>query len=250
MFDPLGLSKDDPASPGQAVPGGEDIIPKEKPARIPWGVLLALDAVLIVVCAGALYVRIASHRGRTVPPPEAKEARAERPAVKKEEPKKETPQPKEPQKPATKPEPAPAKAPEPPPVKPAKGPIGSPSVNAPELPKRGTPSPAALGTAPAEKAPRAPAAPDGTAAPTSTAKPGARSQPVEFSYPAPEAKEVSLMGAFLVRAGGRKGMYKDAQGVWRITVYLNTGSAYRYRFEVLDSRGKKSLTPRQSVTVP
>jgi hypothetical protein len=73
---------------------------------------------------------------------------------------------------------------------------------------------------------------------------------VDFTYIDPYAEQVSLLGAFLVRSGGRETLSKDSQGAWQTTVYLRTGATYHYRFEVIGRDGKKILTPKKLVDVP
>lgn len=195
-----------------------------------WKGLAAADAVLLLACVGLLAVRVKGHLSAPpLPPPKP-------PAVKKAAPK-----PPEPKAEAPKPEPTPeAKKPEPKPEpKPApkeadkKAPLGSPAIHAAPAPKR---APAPVGASPASPPP-----------PSFAAKKAA-TRPVPFTYEESGAKEVYLVGPFLVRSGGRKTMFKDSRGAWQTTVYLNIGQTYKYRFEVVGENGKK-LTPSRSVEV-
>ena len=236
-FDLFGLKKG---------PGTEGAAPAVARPHLPakaWKGLAAADAVLLVVCLGLLSVRVKSHlRAPPLPPPKPPAAKKAEP---KPEPKAEAPKP-EPAAEAKKPEPKPeAKRPDPKPEakkaepKPApkeadkKAPLGSPAIHAAPAPKR---APAPVGTAPAAPPP-----------PSFAAKKAA-TRPVPFTYEESGAKEVYLVGPFLVRSGGRKTMFKDSRGAWQTTVYLNIGQTYKYRFEVVGESGKK-LTPSRNVEV-
>lgn len=222
--------------------GTEGAAPTAARAPLPakaWKGLAAADAVLLVACLGLLAVRVKGHLSAPpLPPPKP-------PAVKKAEPKPapkaETPKP-EPAPEAKKPEPKPEpKKPEPKPEakKPEpkeadkKAPLGSPAIHAAPAPKR---APVPVGTSPTPPPP-----------PSFAAKKAA-TRPVPFTYEESGAKEVYLVGPFLVRSGGRKTMFKDSRGAWQTTVYLNIGQTYKYRFEVVGENGKK-LTPSRSVEV-
>lgn len=215
-IDIFGLKEGEKPSVSEPAPGPERARPR--------GIWLLLDAVFILCCAGLIASRVLFHMGNTVPqepisrpaprpePAQAEEAKAPAPEPKKEEPK-----------------------PEPPPpalIAPAKGPIGSPSVNAPSLPQR---------TA---------AAVQPGAAPSPRASSNASSvRPIEFTYVVPDAREVYLLGPFLVRSGGRKAMAKVASATWQTTVYLNAGAEYHYRFETVTESGRRSTTSRRTVEV-
>ena len=223
-FDFLGLKKDlapEPEGAAAAQPKTRALSPKA------WVALAAADLVVALLCGAFLYMRVGAALEAPVPAP--------RPVVAK-------PAPKAPEKPAEpakapeapkKPETAKAETPKAEPVKaapePSKVPLGSPSVHA-------TPPP------PRQAAPKAAAA-----APSAPAK-KAQTRPVPFSLNESDAKEVALVGPFLVRSGGRKMMFKDSKGVWTTTVYLVVGQTYKYRFEVSGPKGKK-LTPYQKVEV-
>jgi|CXWL01.1.fsa_nt_gi hypothetical protein len=214
-----------------------------------WAFLLVLDAVFVIVFAGALAAKIyqywsapaaplvtATRRRPVKEPPKAVEApaastAAAAPAIVA----------------------APPKAPEPTPAAAAK-PVSAVhvSADAPRPPKpsilvdapkhRGIPSLAdaagktsAAAAAPVAepKAAPAPAAPGGKV----------KALPAEFKIHAPKAKAVNLVGAFIVR-GGRKEMVRQEDGNWTITLYLNPGQ-YRYFFSV---DKKKMLDPENPNT--
>lgn len=232
-FDLFGLKKG---------PAPEGAPPTTARAPLPakaWKGLAAADAVLLVACLGLLAVRVKGHL--SAPPPPPPKPPAAKKAEPKPEPKVEAPKPAEPAPEAKKPEPKPEpKKPEPKPEpKPTakeadkKAPLGSPAIHAAPAPKR---APAPVGTSPAAPPP------------PSFAEKKAATRPVPFSYEEDGAKEVYLVGPFLVRSGGRKTMFKDSRGAWRTTVYLNIGQTYKYRFEVVGENGKK-LTPPRSVEV-
>lgn len=208
-----GASQDGPASGGASLP------PKA------WKGLAAADAVVLLACLTLLAVRVRGHLSAPpLPPPKpapARKAEPPKPAPAAPEAKKPEPKP-EPKKPEVK---APVKEAE------KKPPLGSPTVHAAPTPKR---DPAPVGATP-------PPTP-------SFAPKKAATRPVPFSYEEGGAKEVYLVGPFLVRSGGRKTMFKDSRGVWQTTVYLNIGQNYKYRFEVVGEGGKK-LTPARNVEV-
>jgi len=87
-----------------------------------------------------------------------------------------------------------------------------------------------------------PAAPENASQPVAAAQPGLprHSVPVEFKLEAPQAQNVQLAGAFIVR-GGRRQMVQQGNGVWTLTLRLLPGIDYRYWF-VVD--GKKTLDPK------
>lgn len=219
-FDLFGLKKD--ASQDSPASGGGLLPPKA------WKGLAAADALVLVACLTLLAVRVRGHLSAPPLPP-AKPA----PGRKAEPPK---PEPAEAKKPEPKPE-AKVEAKKPEPKKPEakvpskeaekKPPLGSPAVHAAPTPKR---DPAPVGATPPPTPSFAPK------------KNGTR--PVPFSYEEGGAKEVYLVGPFLVRSGGRKTMFKDSRGVWQTTVYLNIGQNYKYRFEVVGEGGKKLTAPR------
>lgn len=241
-FDLFGLKK------GAATEGdAQTAAPRAPLPAKAWKGLAAADALVLVACLGLLAVRVKGHLSAPpLPPPKPPAAKKAEP---KPEPKAETPKPEpapeakkpEPKPEAKKPEPKPeAKKPEPKPEpKPApkeadkKAPLGSPAIHAAPPPKR---APAPVGATPAAPPP------------PSFAEKKAATRPVPFSYEEDGAKEVYLVGPFLVRSGGRKTMFKDSRGAWRTTVYLNIGQTYKYRFEVVGENGKK-LTPPRSVEV-
>lgn len=254
------------------IPSGEPEAPVPGPApyrplgRRGWWGLAAADGAFILLCAWGLWARVSSRHA--APPPAPKRA-AGKPAPKAAEAKPEAkaepakpeakPDPKaEPKKPEAKPEPkkpeakkpevkAEAKKPEPKPEprKPevkaeAKRPIGSPAVHSEPVPER-----KAVPKAP-EKAAEAPPKPAAAAKPAGKKR---LTRPVPFTHADASAKEVYLVGPFLVRSGGRKTLFKDEQGVWHTTIYLNVGQTYKYRFEVVSEGGRKKLTPAQKVEV-
>ena len=65
------------------------------------------------------------------------------------------------------------------------------------------------------------------------------SVPVEFKLKAARARNVRLVGAFIVR-GGHRDMVQEKAGLWTLTLYLLPGNNYRYWFSV---DGKKTLDP-------
>ncbi|MBI3298307.1 MAG: hypothetical protein HYZ75_09100 [Elusimicrobia bacterium] len=201
-----------------------------------WKKLVAADVLLALACAGILGWRVVSHltADPVIPPPTRHEAK--KPPPKAAEPAKPEPSKEEP-----KPEPAKAapktseaalprdnarsaevKKPE------AAVPLGRPSVLAAPPPQR-TAAPKLSGATKASEAKR-------------------QTRPVPFTHAFPAAKEVYLIGPFLVRSGGRKMMFKDSKGVWATTVYLNIGQTYKYRFEVVEEKGKH-LSASQTVEV-
>lgn len=259
-FDLFGLKKG--SSSEEPAPGPADASPPAAPRTLPaktWKGLAAADAAVLLACLCLLAVRVRGHLSAPPPPPArplpAKKAEP-RPEPKAEAPKAdpapETKRPEakpEPKPEAKKPEPkkaepkkAEAKKPEPEPKAAAKNgdkkvPLGSPAVHAAPAPRR---EPTPVGAAPA-------ALPPPSMAPKAKKEKSA-TRPVPFSHEDDGAKEVYLVGPFLVRSGGRKTMFKDSRGVWQTTVYLNIGQAYKYRFEVVGESGKK-LTPARSVEV-
>lgn len=215
-FDPFGVKNELPLGPGTA-----DTVPLKHPrrSRTLWGALLAVNGLVLLLCAGGLYARIRHLAqpplvvAKPAPKPAAAAPEAKAPA--KEEPKPE--------------------------AKPA------PPAAAPEAKKE---TPKAAKSPAAKDAPK-PSAPAAEPANGAAARPaGGVSKPVDFSYADPSAKEVDLLGPFLVRTGGRKPMFKDSSGEWRLTVYLKSGSAYAYRFESTDAHGKRHVTKKQTVEVP
>lgn len=81
----------------------------------------------------------------------------------------------------------------------------------------------------------------------------AKAHPVEFKLHAPSAKEVQVVGAFIVR-GGRKEMNRRSDGTWALTLYLTPGR-YRYFFsadkkKVLDPDNPQSERGASLLTVP
>ena len=86
---------------------------------------------------------------------------------------------------------------------------------------------------PAKPAPKA-------AAKTSSAAGKVHAVAVEFKLKAPRAKSVHLVGAFMVRDGGRKVMTYKGDGTWSLSLHLLPGTSYRYWF-VVD--GRKVVDP-------
>ncbi len=64
--------------------------------------------------------------------------------------------------------------------------------------------------------------------------------PVVFQLDAPAAKDVRLVGGFLIHSDGRLPMTRSADGRWTATVYLNPGPRYAYHFLV---DGRRTLDP-------
>lgn len=219
------------AEPAAAESAGSADPPSEKPGaggasprKKFWAVLLILDTLFVFIFGGALAGMLVTHWSNPSAP-----APPQLPARRKAAPKKTGP-PAEPEPAA----PAPA-APdarlkahrENPPGKPA----GSPSVVAPDLPRREA-SPAA----PKQKA---------ATAPSSETQQKPRARPAQFACRVPAgAGEVLLKGPFLVRTGGVKKMFREADGAWRTTVSLLPGS-YKYHC-VADGKKLKA----QSIDVP
>lgn len=228
-FDLFGLKKDSPADgPAPAPAAARPPLPPKF-----WKGAAAADGVLLAACLGLVGFRVQGHLAgpAVVAPPRPAPVKKAEP---KPEPKPEAPKEPEAKKPEPKkPEPKPEAKPEPKPDS-KKPPLGSPAVHAAPAPKR---EPAPVGAKPAAAPP-----------PPSFAAKKAATRPVPFSYEEDGAKEVYLVGPFLVRSGGRKTMFKDSRGVWQTTVYLNIGQTYKYRFEVVGASGKK-LTPARSVEV-
>jgi outer membrane biosynthesis protein TonB len=193
--------------------------------------MLGLNTLVLLISVGLVAARV--YRHLTAAPAPVQTAQAPAPkkappkkAEKKPEPKKEAPKPAA-KKPAPKPAPAkPAAAP--------KKPLPKPSLAASPAPKREAPTPQA-GSAEVKKIK--------DAKKRTTA-------PVSFKHKDPGAKQVELLGMFLVRTQGRKKMFKDSKGVWRSTVYLKTGQTYDFKFEIVDAKGRKKTTSKQTVTVP
>jgi type IV secretory pathway VirB10-like protein len=206
-----------------------------------WAFLLLFDAFFVVIFGGALATTLyqhwpSSHNSAGIP---VHMAKAERP------------------KPAPTPAPAPAPAAaKTAPAAPAPAP--APKIqNAPKQANRQAPRPlrpsllseskphkaAAPQSAAAENSEEAPRTAPAAAAPAPDAGAKIKAQPVEFHYKSAKAKQVELVGAFIVR-GGRKTLVKHAEGLWSLTLYL-TPNSYRYWFSV---DGKKKLDPANSET--
>ncbi len=201
---------------------------KKKHGPHDWAILLAINTFILVGSVGLLGARIIHHFtapevvtvAKPVPKPKPVPKKAAE-APKKEEPKKEAAKKDPPQK-------APPKKAAP--IKP----LPKPSLAAAAAPTRKTPAPQSES---AEVKPSKSEKKRVTAA-------------VSFKHDDPTAKEVALMGMFLVRSQGRKRMFKDSKGVWRSTVYLKTGQTYDYKFEIIDSKSRKRTTSIRRVTVP
>ncbi|MBI4060937.1 MAG: hypothetical protein HY403_05845 [Elusimicrobia bacterium] len=218
MIDLFGLGKQqDPEEPPAAAEA-----PAPRGSHKLWAFLLVLDALFVIVFAGAVAAKVYQHWEAP--------ADAPAPAARRRPVKAAPPAPVPAPVPAPAPAPEPLKAPEPP----------KPAVDAPRPPKpsmfaeapkhRGTPRPADAGGRPAPAAPPAP--------PSLPADGKVKALRTEFRLHAPKAKTVELIGAFIVR-GGRKEMARQDDGTWTLTLYLNPGS-YRYFFSV-DKR--KQLDP-------
>lgn len=233
-FDLFGLKKGAPA------PAAASTAAVVSPSPTLWKRAAMADAALLAACLGLAGWRASAHLS-TPPAPApvphkapAKAPEAEKPAPKKEEAakpdaKKEEAPKAEPKKPEPKAE---AKKEEP-----KKVPLGSPAIHAAPAPRR---DPAPIGPA------KAPAPAKAEAAPAAEAgKKKAATRPVPFSHEDSDAREVYLVGPFLVRSGGRKSLFKDSKGVWQTTVYLNIGQTYKYRFEVVGEKGKRLTAPQK-----
>ena len=53
---------------------------------------------------------------------------------------------------------------------------------------------------------------------------------IKFEFPAPEAKEVSLVGDFNQWNSQANPMKKDKKGIWKTTLSLKPGSSASFRF--------------------
>ncbi|PIR17055.1 MAG: hypothetical protein COV48_09050 [Elusimicrobia bacterium CG11_big_fil_rev_8_21_14_0_20_64_6] len=226
MIDLFGLGKkQDPQEPEHGPetasapePGTEASAPRGSHKL--WAFLLVLDSLFVIVFAGAVAAKVYQHWKA----PEIARAPAprRRPAPK--------PAPAEPA-----PAPEPAKAPEPPKPAPAAA-EPKPAADAPRPPK-----PSMLAEAPKRRETPKLADAGGKSAAAAPAAPGekVKATRVDFKIHAPKAKDVELVGAFIVR-GGRKSMARLDDGTWTITLYLNPGTTYRYFFSV---DKKKKLDP-------
>ena len=229
MIDLFGLNKrKDPQAPAV------DAAPPPAAARGShklWAFLLVLDAVFVIVFAGAVAAKVYQYWNATVNPVIATPRR--RP-VKELAKTVETPAAAPVEAPAVTVAPLP-KAPEPAAPATVKASADAPRPPKPSLltdaPKhREMPAPAN-----AASAPTAPSSAP-SAAPSADGK--AKALRVEFKIRAPKARSVYLVGAFIVR-GGRKEMTLQDDGTWTVTLYLNPGQ-YRYFFSV---DKKKNLDP-------
>ncbi len=252
MIDLFGLGKH--KDPEEAAPEAD--LPEQpeaslaEPAPAPrgshrlWAFLLVLDAIFVIVFAGALAAKIFQHWSAPVAP--LVTATRRRPV--KEPPKSvEAPAPSTAAAPVVvaapkAPEPSPVAAPKP--VAAAKHSADAPRPPKPSMlvdaPKhRGIPQPAdAAGkTAASDAAPE----PKVAAAPVAGGK--VKALRAEFKLHAPKAKSVNLVGGFIVR-GGRKEMARQEDGSWTVALYLNPGQ-YRYFFSV---DKKKMLDPENPNT--
>jgi len=217
-FDPFGIKED--STPAAGEPGGGEGR-NLKPARTFLGTLLALSAAVALVCAAGLAARI-HFLARTQQQPTQAIASPPKAPPKPAQ----APQPKE-AAPAAQPQ---AQAPkEKPAESPAKAPAPPPAPAAPAAPK---------------PAPRAPAA----APPKEAAKP-ASTKKVEFAHSDPKAKQVFLLGPFLVRSKGRMAMTHFSGGEWRLTVTLIGGTTYQYRVETVNAAGRRRITKKQYIYV-
>jgi cell division septation protein DedD len=127
-------------------------------------------------------------------------------------------------------------------------PAPAPRPAAKEEPKPQPPSPAKP-AAPSQE-PAKPEAAKASAAPAAPAAKPVQAVPVLFKHSDPSAKEAYLVGAFLVRANGRKAMFKDSAGEWRLEIYLNPGATYPYRIETVNAQGKRQVSKKQKLFVP
>jgi hypothetical protein len=239
-FDIFGLGKNAKPSGDSAAYSSNNEPPKKPTAKSRkfWLGLLVADGALVLACIGLLGARVLHHQATPV----AVAARAPKPVA--------TPAPKEPAKATTpdaaKPEPATAQPQTAPkktaqkPLPPASNkPLGSPGVHAKALPTRNA-APQGQPAKPIKKVVKAS---------TKPTKKKRTTKAVSFDYVNPDAKEVSLIGMFLVRGGGSKKMFRNSKGAWQTSVYLKTGTTYRYQFEVRGKDGRKFMTPRKTVDV-
>lgn len=225
MFDPLGLRKDEPGSPPEPAPAAK---PARDLSRSPtlWMGLLGVDIIIVAVFGGILAQKI--HRHATEPKAAAKapaKPKAEKPAPKAEAPKPAEAAPDAKAEPEVKPEPKPEPKAE---LKP------EPKADPKPEPKPQAKAEPAKAKAPPPKPSLSAAAPKEPA----SAAPKVKAVPVDFKLREPSAKSVQLIGAFLVRGGGRKDMVRSGDD-WTLTLYLHPGE-YRYAFVV---NGKKTLDP-------
>lgn len=240
FFDRFLKKKSAPAETGAPDAAAEEAapVPAAEPAPEPaaqgrtahdWAILLAVNCLVLVasvaLVAGRAYRHLIEDETPVVaaPPKPAPKAPA-----------------KEPEKPAETPA-APKEAPK------AEAPKPQPKAEA-SKPKAPLPKPSLAAAAP-KHAETKPMGGSAELPPVKSDKPRV-SRPVSFKHEDPTAKEVDLLGMFLVRTGGRKRMFKDSKGIWRSTVYLNTGNSYDYKFEIVDGNGRKKTTATQTVTVP
>ncbi|MBI3550471.1 MAG: hypothetical protein HY078_15645 [Elusimicrobia bacterium] len=229
MVDIFGLQKGVEAS--GAVPAASP----NKWGKAGWAMMLAFDTAAVCVLGGATAV-LWINRPKAIAAAPAVQSKAPHRAQPKAaaksapEKKEEAAKPAETPKPA--PPPAPAEAPKEAKAAP-KGPIGSPQMSAPEVPRR-------QAQAPSSPTPPAPAkAPEPSTTPAKSGKQKAVS--VDFTCDAPgSAQKVLLKGPFLVRTGGTKPMYHDADGKWRLSISLLPGT-YKYSC-VVDGKKSKPLS--------
>ena len=214
-----------------------------------WAFLLVLDSIFLIVFAGGVAMKLYQHWRTPAAPVVQPRRRAPKDAPKPVEPAPQAPtasstppvpaapEPAKPAPAAAKTEAAPEKVSKAPaPVEPMRPPKPSMLADAPK--HRATP-----GLADSAGASRAASpAPAAGPAPSASRAPG-KAIPVQFQLRAPKAREVELVGAFIVR-GGRKDMSRQSDGSWTITLYLNPGD-YRYFFSV---DKKKQLDPENPRT--
>lgn len=247
MIDLFGLAKqqesqDKPSSEPQ--PGGsEPAAPAPRGSHKLWAFLLVLDSIFVIVFAGAVAAKIYQHWQAPAAP--VAPAPRKRPVKAVEAPVAST---------------APAPVPVPEPVKPPEPPAAAkPSADAPRPPKpsmladaprhRETPKPSDAGG----KSPAAKPSAAAPAAPAVAADGKVKALKTEFKLQDPKAKNVELVGAFIVR-GGRKDMTRQDDGSWTVTLYLNPGT-YRYFFSVdkkklLDPENTRSDKGASVLTIP
>lgn len=242
MLDLFGMNKtEEDADAAAAPPAAEPAAPPRGSHRL-WALLLVLDAVFVVLFAGAVAAKLYQHW------------RAPAPRLAARRPVKETPKPAETPAPApaASADPAPAAAPAPAPEAPKEAPKEAKETASKPAPKaepaRGgmrPPKPSLLVEAPKH---REAAKPAGAAAPAASSLAAAgndrpKAKPVVFRLRSPSAKSVALVGAFIVR-GGRKEMSKGGDGLWSAEVYLHPGQ-YRYFFAVDKKKVLDPENPRE-----
>ena len=238
MVDIFGIKKE--AEPvtlsGSGALPAADAAPGSRTRPTLWGALLVVDSVLVIVFGGAMAAKLYQHLTSPVSVAPAARRKPGRPAA----PPTEAPKPVEvsaaPLTAGALPS-APGRQDggtgAPPPASTAGPKAAKPSLLAEPIRSREAPRPhQAAGRTAETQPPVTPA--------TSMPVEKRHSIPVEFKLKAPHARSVQLIGAFIVRGGGRREMVRQDEGIWTLTLYLLPGDGYRYWFLV---NGKKTLDP-------